>query len=372
MASLIRQLIAPLMPCNPLTNPEAKKPRPSRRVRPDSQSLQGDPLPLPRNRTTESPSPEIDGPALASPQICSQAEGLRSLLTQWQATLQRWSADGSLATAAARSLRLDRSNELLQSYRDQWAAGDFSLLPEVIPLASEAMKGTLGAFAAGSNRIYINREWLAATSTEHVLTVLNEELGHFLDAALNPGDTDGDEGEIFAKLLASPQLSSEDEKELRLQEDHGVVVIDNQTTAVEFAATSTDKHPLRYFLRIDGIAGDCTAPGFEGCFELISHNFDASTAAGALPQFTDLSVVLRPGASRTSFYQRLAAGQTINSLQIVGQATLPDKSKRNTYELRYGSSLISSIDATTASNSDQPVSVAFRSNTFGISSTPIS
>ena len=70
------------------------------------------------------------------------------------------------------------------------------------------MPGAAGAYASGNNTIYLNANWLGSASHAQVIAVLNEELGHHLDAQLNNNDTAGDEGELFALLLNEGTLES--------------------------------------------------------------------------------------------------------------------------------------------------------------------
>ncbi|MEP5153216.1 type VI secretion system tube protein Hcp, partial [Planktotalea sp.] len=81
--------------------------------------------------------------------------------------------------------------------------------------------------------------------------------------------------------------------------------------------------PTTYFLSIDGIAGDSTARGFEGWFELDGFNLGQSqaatthTGAGAV-SVRDLSIALSGNAGLTSLLNSTSLGAHIEAIQIVG------------------------------------------------------
>lgn len=99
--------------------------------------------------------------------------------------------------------------------------------------------GALGAYAAvgptGSERIYLNADWIAAgASAETIRRVLLEEAGHAIDQRLNGGaDAAGDEGELFAALLLGEELSPELLAAITTDDDSATLVIDGQPVQVE-------------------------------------------------------------------------------------------------------------------------------------------
>lgn len=163
---------------------------------------------------------------------------LSALLPEWRTLIQGWSATGQLTAAATEALMLSgdlRAQKQLQHLVDQWAANDYRALPEIVLLSSADMNGAWGAYASSTGKIYLNADWLATASKDQVFAVLNEELGHSLDAKLNASDTSGDEGEYFAKLLSGQTLSDAEKASLRSQNDAGSVVIAGASVAVENA-----------------------------------------------------------------------------------------------------------------------------------------
>ena len=139
---------------------------------------------------------------------------------------------------------------------DEWLQTQETLRQEILDwqynvqielLDNTTLQGAKGAFSAtgtnGQATIYLNADWLAGNGGEiagadsaSISTVLIEELGHYLDAKLNPGgDTVGDEGERFSRFL------NQGENPLTLsylshQDDHATLQIDGQHVEVEFAS----------------------------------------------------------------------------------------------------------------------------------------
>ena len=137
------------------------------------------------------------------------AAALDILLQDWRERLRAWSADESLASAARHALELGAEDPpLLSELTSQWTEGDFSALPPIVLLPASSMPGAAGAYAISTGSIYLNEDWLETASDEQVIAVLTEELGHHLDALLDPSDTPGDEGELISRLLLSADLSA--------------------------------------------------------------------------------------------------------------------------------------------------------------------
>jgi trimeric autotransporter adhesin len=127
----------------------------------------------------------------------------------------------------------------LQTLVDSWTLNDFSQLPPIEILPSNFMNGADAAFSEETSTIYVSSEYFAQDfSNPDVVTgatgFLLEEVGHFVDDLINPGDdTPGDEGELFSATLMQLPLSSTDKQLINLEEDSGFVTIDNQEIAFE-------------------------------------------------------------------------------------------------------------------------------------------
>lgn len=204
---------------------------------------------------------------------------LDSILTEWYALLQGWAQDGSLVAAAEEALMLsgnkgtqqssststtgleNRSDKAqgsaagknqttgrLQSFLAQFSAGNMQNIPKIVLLPGEDMGGALGAYDASTNTIYINETWLVDADKNDVISVLNEKLGHSLDATLNTTDTQGDEGDYFAKLVAKTTLSQSQRTELKSETDAASITVNGDLVSVE---QSTGSPPV--FIRANSL-----------------------------------------------------------------------------------------------------------------------
>jgi hypothetical protein len=188
-----------------------------------------------------------------------------ALESEWRAQLSQWATRGLLEAAALEALNLRSRPSALQELIAQWAKGDFSGLPPIVLLPATSMPGAAGAYAASTGTIYLNQDWLAGASNAQAIAVLTEELGHHLDVLLNAADTPGDEGELFAKLLAGEKLSAADLLALRTQTDQTQVWVNGQNIAAEAAIDLT---PIRQGgdnpETLTGTSGDDLIDGFGG------------------------------------------------------------------------------------------------------------
>ena len=90
---------------------------------------------------------------------------------------------------------LQAEPEPLKRLVSQWSQGDFSGLPPIVLLPASSMSGAAGAYALSTGTIYLNTDWLATASAAQAIAVLTEELGHYLDGRLHPGDIPSDDEE---------------------------------------------------------------------------------------------------------------------------------------------------------------------------------
>jgi len=107
----------------------------------------------------------------------------------------------------------------------------------------DAMPGAFGAFGRGlddASAIYLNREWVEGGASASAITrVLVEEIGHYIDARINPSlDTPGDEGEVFACDVLNETLTAEDRQCISLEDDHASFVIDGKNGSPTFQVGS--------------------------------------------------------------------------------------------------------------------------------------
>ena len=175
--------------------------------------------------------------------MATAQDRLNAILPSWYELLTQWSLDGSLVAAATEALVLDGSNAKpdakgqLQSLTSQWSAGNFKSLPEIVLLSDADISGAQGAYAASTGTIYLNEKWLLTASDEEIQRVLTEELGHSLDAQFNQMDTEGDEGEFFARtLIDKTEFTYYEQQVVIRQEDSGTVIIADSEVPVENAS----------------------------------------------------------------------------------------------------------------------------------------
>ncbi|AFY47866.1 RHS repeat-associated core domain protein [Nostoc sp. PCC 7524] len=90
-----------------------------------------------------------------------------------------------------------------------------------------------GAFSQQTNTIYLAQEFVQQNPTNAIATVLTEELGHYIDSQLNPVDTPGDEGELFAAIVDGVELTPGQLQAIKVEDDHKIVTINGQTLLVE-------------------------------------------------------------------------------------------------------------------------------------------
>jgi hypothetical protein len=117
--------------------------------------------------------------------------------------------------------------------RSQWQSGNFSHLPTIEVISDEILGNARGAYASSTNVIYLAASLVEVASPQVLGAVILEEIGHFVDAKVNQADTPGDEGELFSALVRGVSLSVVELSRIKTEDDHAVVMIDVQETAIE-------------------------------------------------------------------------------------------------------------------------------------------
>ena len=100
------------------------------------------------------------------------------------------------------------------------AAGDVPM-PALRLVGDETLPaGARGAYSSrGGGTVFLHRELMGDPAA--LRRVLAEELGHHLDRLLGGGDAKGDEGALFARLLAGERLGAGEMARLRVEDDRG-------------------------------------------------------------------------------------------------------------------------------------------------------
>jgi len=117
-----------------------------------------------------------------------------------------------------------------EQFRQQALKGDFGWLPPVRTVSAETLNGANGAYDAESGTVLIN----ASLDPSLAASTYVEEAGHHLDTQLNTEDTQGDEGELFRRILSGEKLSTNQVAEIRAENDKGIIHVDGQAKEVEF------------------------------------------------------------------------------------------------------------------------------------------
>ncbi|MEB3293667.1 MAG: VCBS repeat-containing protein, partial [Synechococcales bacterium] len=108
-------------------------------------------------------------------------------------------------------------------------------LPHLEILSNDALSGAYGAYAQATDTVYLSQQLIAGGNIHAIAAVLIEELGHSLDARINPVDARGDEGEIFSRLVRQQFLSSELLNRLQAEDDSGYLQVGDRRVSIEQA-----------------------------------------------------------------------------------------------------------------------------------------
>jgi hypothetical protein len=119
-------------------------------------------------------------------------------------------------------------------------------LPQITLVSAELMNGAVGGFDSLTGTVYLADSLIDANSvmtsdtepSPHLVNVIIEELGHWLDSQLNQVDTPGDEGEWLAALVQGDGLSASEIARLRSETDQVVVTLEDQTVILEASGLS--------------------------------------------------------------------------------------------------------------------------------------
>jgi hypothetical protein len=112
---------------------------------------------------------------------------------------------------------------LIKDLITEKARPEISLLPAATLQARGGFDG---------QKIYLALELFESQNPESISNVFLEEFGHYLDSRLNTTDSEGDEGEIFSKLIQNLPLDLET---LKLEDDLKIINLDGQKVAIESA-----------------------------------------------------------------------------------------------------------------------------------------
>ncbi len=141
----------------------------------------------------------------------------------------------NLETAFGTSYDVVKATQL----RQQWQSRNFSQLPEIEVVNSSVLGSANGAYGISTNKIYLSESFFASASSDALVAVMLEEIGHFLDAQINRVDTVGDEGELFSHLVRGVNLTEAELTYIQAEDDRTVIDLGGQFIGVEQAAPIT-------------------------------------------------------------------------------------------------------------------------------------
>lgn len=126
--------------------------------------------------------------------------------------------------------------------KTDWSAGRLGIEVQAVPAA--AMGSAMAAYAAsyaGGDRIFINADWLASEpGAGEIAKTLLEEFGHALDQRLNGGgDSPGDEGELFAFVVAGGTVTPDVRSAVLTDFDHARLQIGGAPVKVEVSGVQS-------------------------------------------------------------------------------------------------------------------------------------
>jgi hypothetical protein len=152
----------------------------------------------------------------------SQAQ-VRQILTQF---LTQPDSLSRLEANFGNSWNISTAAILMEGIANGQEFPSLQILPEEI-LAAQ------GAFSQQNNTIYLSQQLLESDNTQAITSVLLEELGHYLDAKLNPNDTRGDEGKLFATVVQGIELTPLERQSLSHEDDRIFITLNGETFIIE-------------------------------------------------------------------------------------------------------------------------------------------
>ena len=117
--------------------------------------------------------------------------------------------------------------------KSQWQNQNFSQFPQIEIVSNNVLGSANGAYSFSTNTIYLSEQFLASASQQSLVNLILEEFGHFVDAQINSVDSAGDEGAIFAALVAGESLGALILQALKTEDDHGFITVNGQVIQVE-------------------------------------------------------------------------------------------------------------------------------------------
>ena len=179
--------------------------------------------------------------------IATDSSGLEAVKSAMQNNLSEMAADPkAFHEAMEKAFGQSYDQAKAETIRQQVLEGDFSWMPEIKVVDESVLQDqsgqhtgskALGAYSSDNDTIYISRQ-LLTSDPDKAVAILTEEVGHGLDARLNASDAAGDEGDIFARIVAGESISDAEIAQLRTENDSGTIIVDGKEVEVEYGLFS--------------------------------------------------------------------------------------------------------------------------------------
>ncbi len=187
----------------------------------------------------------------------------------------------NLAIAFGTSYDVVKATQL----RQQWHSRNFSQIPPIEVLSDEVLGTANGAYSRSTNKIYLSASFLNTASPAAIINVILEEIGHYVDAQINPVDSAGDEGAIFAELVQGNSLDVATLDALRAENDQTTIIVNGEIIQVEQAnLTGTNGNDnitgTSDSDNISGLDGNDTLSGLGGWDSIYGGNGNDSLDGG--------------------------------------------------------------------------------------------
>ena len=215
----------------------------------------------------------------------------------------------------------DSANPILTD----WAQNNFTNTPHIELVFGQNFNG---AFAKENNTIYLSQEFVAANQDNvgAVTGVLVEEVGHSLDSQINVQDADGDEGDIFSRLLRGQSISAGELVSLKAEDDTATININGKDTAVEMSKVAMELFNNRIYQSVRGTDnGIYNRSSVDGTNWTAWQNFGGATLSGPDLEVFNGRLYQSVRGTDNGIYNRSSVdGTTWTAWQNFGGATLAD------------------------------------------------
>jgi hypothetical protein len=213
----------------------------------------------------------------------------------------------------------DSANPILTD----WAQNNFTNTPHIELVFGQNFNG---AFAKENNTIYLSQEFVAANQDNvgAVTGVLVEEVGHSLDSQINVQDADGDEGDIFSRLLRGQSISAGELVSLKAEDDTATININGKDTAVEMSKVAMELFNNRIYQSVRGTDnGIYNRSSVDGTNWTAWQNFGGATLSGPDLEVFNGRLYQSVRGTDNGIYNRSSVdGTTWTAWQNFGGATL--------------------------------------------------